>query len=73
MVQYSCPSGCAELVARLTAIVSQYPEQVILAPYPGLKQRIALTAWGRIDTFDDFDEARIQRFIRAYRGIDHHR
>jgi hypothetical protein len=73
MVQYSCPSGCAELVERLTAIVMQYPEQVILAPYPGLKQRIALTAWGRIDAFDDFDEARIQRFIRAYRGIDHHR
>ncbi|HXH07927.1 MAG TPA: DUF3105 domain-containing protein [Vicinamibacterales bacterium] len=73
MVQYSCPSGCPELVDKLRKIVEQYPTQVILAPSPGLKQRIALTAWTRIDTFDEFDEARIQRFIKAYRGIDHHK
>jgi hypothetical protein len=72
-VQYNCPSGCAELVDKLKAIVAQYPTQVLLAPYPGMKHRIALTAWTRIDAFDDFDEARIQRFIRAYRGIDHHK
>jgi hypothetical protein len=34
--------------------------------------RIALTAWTRIDTFDESDEGRIVRFIDAYRGIDHH-
>jgi hypothetical protein len=45
---------------------------VILAPYPNLETRIALTAWGRIDTFEDFDEQRIVRFIDAYGGIDHH-
>jgi len=73
MVQYHCPSGCPELVGKLKAIVQKYEAQVILAPYPGLKQRIALTAWTRIDAFDDLDEARIQRFIRAYRGIDHHK
>jgi hypothetical protein len=73
MVQYHCPAGCPELVERLTAVVSRYHDQVILAPYPGLKRRIALTAWTRIDAFDDFDESRIVRFIRAYRGIDHHK
>jgi len=73
MVQYRCPQGCPELVEKLRAVVSQYRDKVILAPYPGLKARIALTAWTRIDAFDDLDEARIQRFIRAYRGIDHHR
>jgi hypothetical protein len=73
MVQYSCPTGCPELVARLKAIVERYPDHVILAPYPGLKSRIALTAWTRIDLFDTFDEARITRFIAAYRGIDHHK
>jgi len=73
MVQYSCPSGCADLVARLRAIVERYPDHVILAPYPGLKTRIALTAWTRIDLFDTFDEPRISRFIAAYRGIDHHK
>jgi len=70
VVQYSC--DCPELVAKLRAIVERYKERVILAPYPGLKEKIALTAWGRIDTFDEFDEARIVRFISAYRGIDHH-
>jgi hypothetical protein len=73
LVQYNCPSGCADLVARLRAIVERYPGRVILAPYPGMKSRIALTAWTRIDAFDDLDESRITRFIAAYRGIDHHK
>jgi hypothetical protein len=72
MVQYNCPAACPDLVAKLTAVVSGYQSQVILAPYPGMKTRIALTAWTRLDAFDDFDERRIQRFITAYRGIDHH-
>lgn len=73
VVQYRCPTPCPELVDRLKAIVQRYERQVILAPYPGMKTRIALTAWRRLDAFDDFDEARIVKFIRAYRGIDHHK
>jgi hypothetical protein len=72
MVQYNCPDACPDLVAKLKAIVSGYDHQVILAPYPGIKTRIALTAWRRLDAFDDFDERRVRRFITAYRGIDHH-
>ena len=70
MVQYSCE--CPDVAAQLKAIVQRYDKQVILAPYPGMKRKIALTAWGRIDQFDDFDESRVTRFIDAYRGIDHH-
>jgi len=73
VVNYNCPAGCPELVEKLTAVVKGYPDRVVLAPYPGMKSRIALTAWTRIDTFDDFDEARIVKFISAYRGIDHHK
>jgi hypothetical protein len=73
MVQYHCASACPDLVAKLTEIVRRYETQVILAPYPGMRTRIALTAWTRLDAFDDLDEARIVRFIRAYRGIDHHK
>jgi hypothetical protein len=73
MVQYHCATPCPDLVARLTEIVRRYETQVILAPYPGMRTRIALTAWTRLDAFDDFDEARIVRFIRTYRGIDHHK
>src|SRR5262245_1290140 len=73
MVQYNCSSGCPDLVDKLKAIVGRYPEHVILAPFPGMKTRIALTAWTRIDAFDAFDEARITRFIKAYQGLDHHK
>jgi Protein of unknown function (DUF3105) len=72
VVQYNCPTGCPDLVDKLKAIVQRYERQVLLAPYAGMKTRIALTAWTRLDAFDEFDEARIVRFIRAYQGIDHH-
>ncbi len=71
LVQYNCPQGCPDLVEGLTGIVSRYDMQV-LAPYPGMDKRIALTAWGWIDKFDELDEKRIVRFIKANRGIDHH-
>jgi hypothetical protein len=70
VVQYGCE--CPDVVAKLTKIVRPYDRHVILAPYPGMKSRIALTAWTRLETMDEVDEARIERFIRAYRGIDHH-
>ncbi len=72
MVQYNCPEGCEDLVAQLAEIVKPFDHGVVLAPYPDMDTRIALTAWTRIDTFDDFDAERIERFIKAYRGIDHH-
>jgi len=71
LVQYSCE--CPELVAKLQAIVRKYDRHVILAPYPTMKSRIALTAWTRIDTLEDLDEGRVIRFVERYRGIDHHR
>jgi hypothetical protein len=70
LVQYSC--DCPDLVAKLRSVVEKYQSGVILAPYPTMKSKIALTAWTRIDTLDDYDGARIVRFIQAYRGIDHH-
>ena len=70
MVQYNCE--CPELVEKLAGVVRRYDRYVILAPYPTMKSRIALTAWTRLETLDDFDAARIERFIKAYRGIDHH-
>jgi hypothetical protein len=64
---------CADRVlGALTTVVGRYPDHVVLAPYPGLDRCIALTAWTRLDKFDEPDEGRIVRFIEAYRGIDHH-
>jgi Protein of unknown function (DUF3105) len=70
IVQYNCE--CPDVVEKLSAIARKYPTQVILAPYPTMPSRIALTAWTRLETMDSVDEGRIERFIRAYRGIDHH-
>lgn len=70
MVQYNC-KNCGELIRKLEKIVSRY-SHTILAPYPGMDSAIALTAWGRIDKFNEFDEKRIVRFIEAYKGKDHH-
>ncbi|MFQ5851054.1 MAG: DUF3105 domain-containing protein [Candidatus Binatia bacterium] len=73
-VQYDCPKAsqdCSQLVDKLAQIVRRY-NHAILAPYPGLSHKIALTAWSRIDKFDQFDEERIVKFIEAYIDIDHH-
>ena len=72
IVHYGC-QDCPEVIQRLQEIVARYPQHVILAPYPDMKTRLALTAWGRMDAFDELDERRVVRFIDAYRGIDHHR
>ena len=71
MVQYNCT--CPELIEQLRGVVSRYEKFVILAPYPEMKSRIALTAWTRLDRLEEFDEKRIVRFIDSYRGIDHHK
>src|SRR5438128_1548121 len=71
VVQYNC--DCPDLVAKLKAIVDKYERHVVLAPYPGMKHKIALTAWTRIETMDQLDEGRVRRFIDAYKGIDHHK
>jgi len=71
LVQYNCE--CPELVEKLRAIGRRYDRHVILAPYPPMKSRIVLTAWTRLDAFEEPDEKRIVRFIEAYHGIDHHK
>ena len=71
-VQYNCPKGCPELVEKLKVIVDRHDRHVLLAPYPGMDTKIALTSWRRTDRFDAFDADRIRRFIRAYAEIDHH-
>lgn len=42
-------------------------KKLIVVPRPNLDAAIAITAWGRIDTFSEFDRDRIVRFIDSYR------
>lgn len=74
-IQYDCnkeDDACKQLVDDLNALMKKYSSRVFLAPYSGIGSRIALTAWQRIDKFDEFNEQRVIDFIEEYRGIDHH-
>lgn len=70
IIQYNC-KNCPDLVSKLKKIAKRY-NRILLAPYPNMKEKIALTAWGKIDKFSEFNEGRITRFTEAYIGIDHH-
>jgi hypothetical protein len=59
-------------VRELTRLAKRYSGDVILAPRPDLAGGIALTAWGRIDLFDHYDEVRISSFVEHLRGRYHH-
>lgn len=71
VIQYNC-DDCQDLVKQLEGIVASYRDRLVLAPRKDMDARIALTAWGRIDKLQEFDEGRIRKFINAYRGLDHH-
>lgn len=59
---------CQELKEKLASLArSKRLWKIIVIPRPSLDTRIALTAWGRIDKFDTYDEARISAFIDAFR------
>ena len=88
VVYYQCADGCPDLVAQLDSVVQPYLSQnkhVVLVPndpawtndgtatwHIDMGSRIALTAWQRLDRFDDFDAERIRQFIDAFEGIDNH-
>jgi hypothetical protein len=89
VVYYQCEDGCPELVEQLRSVVTPYlnaRRHVVLAPnvptwgpeggepyHQDMGTRIALTAWQRIDKFDEFDAQRMRNFIERYEGIDNHR
>lgn len=48
-------------------------ERVIIAPRENMPTRYALTAWQRVQRFDEIDEEGMREFLEAFEGIDHHR
>jgi hypothetical protein len=72
VVQYAAdtPPG---VVAQLAGVARRYGKDVVLAPYPKLSRGIALTAWGRIDVLDRYDERRVTTFVERLRGRYEHR
>ncbi len=58
---------CHKLVDQLISIYEKKGKtRLIVVPRPNLNTRIALTAWNYIDKFDQFDVARIEKFIEVH-------
>jgi hypothetical protein len=66
------PATAGTDVADLRRLAKRYGADVVLSPYPSLGTRIALTAWGRIDRLDRYDEKRIGAFVERLRGRYQH-
>lgn len=56
---------CKKLVDELSGFADDY-QRVIIVPRPGMEERIALTAWTRLDALDSIDRERVKNFIEAY-------
>jgi len=61
LLQYNC--DCPDIVEKLTAIASDYRPRVIVAPWPHMEEKIAITAWRKIEKLDSIDEVMIRNFI----------
>lgn len=46
--------------------------RVIIAPREEMETQYAMTAWQRLQTFDEINPDEINAFMDAYEGIDHH-
>ncbi len=46
--------------------------RVIIAPREDLDTMYAMTAWQRLQTFDEINPDEINAFMDAYEGVDHH-
>lgn len=88
IVYFQCDDGCPDLREQLAEVVQPYinsGRHVLMMPndpewtefgsqsaHKDMESRIALTAWQRLDKFDEFDAGRIRAFIERYEGIDNH-
>lgn len=68
---YRCPGGCPELQDRLGEVAAQR-DFVLVAPYPWMDSKLALAAWGRLEMLDGYDAGRVEAFLDAWAGKDHH-
>ncbi len=67
------PDLPAQQKQQLQSLVQEYGDKILAVPSSSIQSPIALTAWTRLDTLGGFDEQRIRIFVKAYRGIDHHK
>ena len=65
-----------ENAAQVSALENAYDarryRRVVIAPRKNLDTRYAMTAWGRLETFDEINPEQINTFMEAFEGVDHH-
>jgi hypothetical protein len=77
VVWYNCEGGpqpldeaaCATLrgdLASIVTVANDNGKRVLMTPYAEVEDRIALTAWQFLDTFDEFDAQRVVTFIDTF-------
>ena len=69
LIQYDTDDQ--ELIDKLAGFAERqanYPCYLIVAPYTGLTSPIVATAWGSMDSMDEYDADRLQQFVDIFRG-----
>ena len=63
-----------ENAAHIEALlpVARGYSRTVIAPREGMPTTYALTAWQRLQRFDEIDQDGMRAFVDAYHGIDHH-
>lgn len=66
LVLYNCADGCPDAVASLSDYTTERlndGDSIVMAPYPSMDAQFALVSWTRLDTFDELDMDRVDRFV----------
>lgn len=68
---YGTPEENEEHIRALEDIAQGY-RRVVIAPRENMETPYVLTAWTRLQRFDEIDETGMREFLEAFEGIDHH-
>ncbi len=65
IINYNCEQFECEpdFIDRLAKFAKDYPDRVYVAPFKNMSSKLVISASGRQDVLDDFDEQRIRNFI----------
>jgi hypothetical protein len=71
IISYDCAklADCEDVKAELRRLVDRFQRwKIVAVARENADAAIALTAWGRIDKMDSYDEDRIEAFVRRWRN-----
>lgn len=66
IINYNCEDfECeSDFIDKLSQIIEDFPANVYLAPWPGMSAQLVITAEGRQEVLDGFNEQKIIDFIK---------